>query len=113
MQEAVLGFMISSMHEHFTGVSVGNRPMKVADGYFTLRVPEMSDAVWGAGSASHGPQRSSSRSTLCHRAGAPRSIALNWKSWSEPGRAGKRARKSGTGCASWIISARPCCPSAR
>jgi crotonobetainyl-CoA:carnitine CoA-transferase CaiB-like acyl-CoA transferase len=46
MQEAVLGFMTSSMHEHFTGNQVGNRPMKVADGYFTLRVPEMSDSVW-------------------------------------------------------------------
>jgi len=46
MQEAVLGFMTSSLHEHFTGNSVGNRPMKVADGYFTLRVPEMSDTVW-------------------------------------------------------------------
>ena len=46
MQEAVLGFMTSSLHEHFTGNSVGNRPMKVADGYFTLRVPEMSEAVW-------------------------------------------------------------------
>lgn len=46
MQEAVLGFMTSSMHEYFTGVGVGNRPMKVADGYFTLRVPEMNDSVW-------------------------------------------------------------------
>ena len=46
MQEAVLGFMTSSMHEYFTGIMVGNRPMKVADGYFTLRVPEMSDSVW-------------------------------------------------------------------
>ena len=46
MQEAVLGFMTSSLHEHFTGNSVGNRPMKVADGHFTLRVPEMSDTVW-------------------------------------------------------------------
>jgi crotonobetainyl-CoA:carnitine CoA-transferase CaiB-like acyl-CoA transferase len=46
MQEAVLGFMTSSMHEHFTGNRVGNRPMKVADGYFTLRVPDMSDSVW-------------------------------------------------------------------
>jgi crotonobetainyl-CoA:carnitine CoA-transferase CaiB-like acyl-CoA transferase len=46
MQEAVLGFMTSSMHEYFTGVQVGNRPMKVADGYFTLRVPEMNDFVW-------------------------------------------------------------------
>jgi crotonobetainyl-CoA:carnitine CoA-transferase CaiB-like acyl-CoA transferase len=46
MQEAVLGFMTSSLHEHFTGNSVGNRPMQVADGYFTLRVPEMNDVVW-------------------------------------------------------------------
>ena len=46
MQEAVLAFMTSSMHEHFTGNTVGNRPMKVADGYFTLRVPDMSDSVW-------------------------------------------------------------------
>jgi crotonobetainyl-CoA:carnitine CoA-transferase CaiB-like acyl-CoA transferase len=46
MQEAVLGFMISSMHEYFTGNNVGNYPIKVADGYFTLRIPDMSDAVW-------------------------------------------------------------------
>ena len=46
MQEAVLGFMTSSMHEHFTGNRVGNSPMKVADGYFTLRVPDMNDEVW-------------------------------------------------------------------
>ena len=46
MQEAVLGFMISSMHEYFTGINVGNSPIAVADGYFTLRIPEISDAVW-------------------------------------------------------------------
>jgi crotonobetainyl-CoA:carnitine CoA-transferase CaiB-like acyl-CoA transferase len=46
MQEAVLGFMISSLHEYFTGNNVGNWPIKVADGYFTLRIPDMSDAVW-------------------------------------------------------------------
>lgn len=46
MQEAVLGFMISSMHEYFTGNNVGNYPIPVADGYFTLRIPDMSDAVW-------------------------------------------------------------------
>ena len=46
MQEAVIGFMISSMHEFFTGNDVGNWPIQVADGHFTLRVPEMSDAVW-------------------------------------------------------------------
>ncbi|HWP59995.1 MAG TPA: CoA transferase [Candidatus Acidoferrales bacterium] len=46
MQEAVLGFMISSIHEYFTGVNVGNWPTQVADGYFTLRIPDMSDRVW-------------------------------------------------------------------
>jgi crotonobetainyl-CoA:carnitine CoA-transferase CaiB-like acyl-CoA transferase len=46
MQEAVLGFMISSMHEYFTGIDVGNLPVPVADGFFTLRIPEISDQVW-------------------------------------------------------------------
>src|SRR5262245_30762921 len=46
MQEALLGFMISSMHECFTGINVGNWPIAVADGYFTLRVPEIDDRVW-------------------------------------------------------------------
>lgn len=46
MQEAVLGFMISSLHEYFTGMDVGNWPVQVADGYFTLRIPDMSDGVW-------------------------------------------------------------------
>jgi crotonobetainyl-CoA:carnitine CoA-transferase CaiB-like acyl-CoA transferase len=46
MQEAVLGFMISSMHEYFTGIDVGNQPIPVADGFFTLRVPDISDQVW-------------------------------------------------------------------
>ena len=46
MQEAVLGFMISSLHEFFTGNDVGNWPTEVADGHFTLRIPDMRDAVW-------------------------------------------------------------------
>jgi len=46
MQEAVLGFMVSSMHEHFTGNGVGTSPIKVADGYFTLRLPHVDDATW-------------------------------------------------------------------
>lgn len=46
MQEAVLGFMVSAMHEHFTGNGVGNIPMRVADGYFTLRIPRVDDATW-------------------------------------------------------------------
>src|SRR5262249_15111313 len=37
---------ISSMHEYFTGIDVGNLPVPVADGFFTLRVPEISDQVW-------------------------------------------------------------------
>ena len=46
MQEAVLGFMVSSLHQHFTGNKVGTRPMQVADGYFTLRSAEVSDEDW-------------------------------------------------------------------
>lgn len=47
MQEAVLGFMVSSMHEHFTGINVGTSPVQVTDGYFTLRSPQVDDATWG------------------------------------------------------------------
>jgi crotonobetainyl-CoA:carnitine CoA-transferase CaiB-like acyl-CoA transferase len=47
MQEAVLGFMISSLHEYFTGNKVGGQPTRVADGYFTMRLPEISDGEWG------------------------------------------------------------------
>ena len=46
MQEAVLGFMTTRLFEHFDGTSVGADPVKVADGHFTLRVPEMNDAKW-------------------------------------------------------------------
>ncbi len=43
MQEAFLGFMVSSMHEYFTGNMVGVAPAQVADGYFS---PDISDAAW-------------------------------------------------------------------
>jgi crotonobetainyl-CoA:carnitine CoA-transferase CaiB-like acyl-CoA transferase len=46
MQEAVLGFMVSSFHQYFTGNRVGTRPIQVADGYFTLRSPQLDDAEW-------------------------------------------------------------------
>ncbi len=46
MQEAVLGFMVSRFHEHFTGNKVGFTPIPVADGYFTLRTPEVTDKTW-------------------------------------------------------------------
>jgi crotonobetainyl-CoA:carnitine CoA-transferase CaiB-like acyl-CoA transferase len=46
MQEAVLGFMTTRFHEHYTGNKVGAAPVKVGDGWFTLRVPEMSQGKW-------------------------------------------------------------------
>jgi crotonobetainyl-CoA:carnitine CoA-transferase CaiB-like acyl-CoA transferase len=46
MQEALLGFMISEFHEHFSGIEVGNYPIPVADGYFTLRIPDVGDSGW-------------------------------------------------------------------
>jgi crotonobetainyl-CoA:carnitine CoA-transferase CaiB-like acyl-CoA transferase len=46
MQEALLGFMISEFHEHFIGIEIGNKPVPVADGYFTLRIPDLSDPGW-------------------------------------------------------------------
>jgi crotonobetainyl-CoA:carnitine CoA-transferase CaiB-like acyl-CoA transferase len=46
MQEALLGFMISEFHEHFIGIEIGNKPVPVADGYFTLRIPDLNDSGW-------------------------------------------------------------------
>ena len=46
MQEALLGFMISEFHEHFIGIEIGNKPVPAADGYFTLRIPDLTDAGW-------------------------------------------------------------------
>ena len=46
MQEALLGFMISEFHEHFIGIEIGNKPVPAADGYFTLRIPDLSDSGW-------------------------------------------------------------------
>jgi crotonobetainyl-CoA:carnitine CoA-transferase CaiB-like acyl-CoA transferase len=46
MQEALMGFMISEFHEHFVGIEVGNSPIPAADGYFTLRIPDLSDSGW-------------------------------------------------------------------
>ena len=46
LQEALLGFMISEFHEHFVGIEIGNRPVPASDGYFTLRIPDLSDSGW-------------------------------------------------------------------
>ena len=43
MQEALMGFMISEWHEQFTGIEIGNKPVPAADGFFTLRLPDLSD----------------------------------------------------------------------
>jgi crotonobetainyl-CoA:carnitine CoA-transferase CaiB-like acyl-CoA transferase len=86
MQEAVLGFMTSSMHEHFTGNRVGNSPMKVADGYFTLRVPDMNDSVWalaarliGGNDLLQDPRFASAAARRQHRAELEE-IVKNWAS---------------------------------
>jgi crotonobetainyl-CoA:carnitine CoA-transferase CaiB-like acyl-CoA transferase len=48
MQESMLGFMVSTFHELFTGNKVGGAdpPMKVADGYYTVRNPDLDDRSW-------------------------------------------------------------------
>lgn len=46
MQEALLGFMVSSLHTHFTGNKVGEDAARVADGYYSLRIPDLNDAAW-------------------------------------------------------------------
>jgi len=46
MQEALMGFMISEWHEHFIGIEIGNKPVPAADGYFTLRIPDLTDRSW-------------------------------------------------------------------
>ncbi len=46
MQEAAMGFLTSTYHEYFTGNKIGSLPTKVSDGYFTLRLPEITDSNW-------------------------------------------------------------------
>ena len=46
MQEALIGFMNSTLHEHFTGNKVGGGYLKVADGYFNLRTRNLTDEQW-------------------------------------------------------------------
>ena len=46
MQEALIGFMNSTLHEHFTGNKVGGGYLKVADGYFNLKTRDLTDEQW-------------------------------------------------------------------
>ena len=112
MQEAVLGFMISSMHEYFTGIDVGNQPIPVADGFFTLRVPDISDQVWsklahlmGRDDLVQDPRFVTAAARRQHQTELEELI----KAWA----GGKPARNCGTACATWITLARLSCRLAR
>lgn len=46
MQEALLGFMVSTLHTHFEGNPVGSRYFECADGYVSFHLPDWTDELW-------------------------------------------------------------------
>lgn len=46
MQEALLGFMVGTLHTLFEGNPVGSRYFECADGYVSFHLPDMSDEFW-------------------------------------------------------------------
>ena len=46
MQEAMLGFMVSTLHTLFEGQPVGGRYFECADGYVSFHLPDMRDELW-------------------------------------------------------------------
>ena len=46
MHEAILGFMVSSLHMHFENQEVGPAPKPCNDGYYYFHVPDMNDEAW-------------------------------------------------------------------
>lgn len=46
MQEALLGFMVSTLHTLFEGNPVGSRYFECADGHVSFHLPDMSDEMW-------------------------------------------------------------------
>jgi crotonobetainyl-CoA:carnitine CoA-transferase CaiB-like acyl-CoA transferase len=46
MHEAILGFMVSSLHSHFENQEVGPAPKPCNDGYYYFHVPDMTDEAW-------------------------------------------------------------------
>src|SRR5262245_25352570 len=46
MHEAILGFMVSSLHMHFENQEVGPAPKPCNDGYYYFHVPDMTDEAW-------------------------------------------------------------------
>jgi crotonobetainyl-CoA:carnitine CoA-transferase CaiB-like acyl-CoA transferase len=47
MQEALMGFMVSSLHTLFEGQKVGQPPKECADGHYTFHLPDVTDELWG------------------------------------------------------------------
>ena len=46
MQEAVLGFLVSTFHTFFEGIRVGQPPKEAADGHYAFHLPDLSDELW-------------------------------------------------------------------
>ena len=46
MQEAMLGFMVSTLHTLFEGQPVGGRYFACADGHVSFHLPDMPDELW-------------------------------------------------------------------
>ncbi len=46
MQEALLGFMVSTLHTLFEGMPVGNRYFQCADGWMSFHMPDITDELW-------------------------------------------------------------------
>lgn len=46
MQEAMLGFMVSTLHTLFEGQPVGGRYFACADGHVSFHLPDMADTLW-------------------------------------------------------------------
>jgi len=46
MQEALLGFMVSSMHTHFEKQAIGGVPKQCADGYMAFHLPDITNELW-------------------------------------------------------------------
>ncbi len=54
MQEAQIGFMVSSIHEHFEGTEVGRPTKPCKDGYYAFHLPDITDDQWVKLTASMG-----------------------------------------------------------
>ncbi len=46
MQEALMGFMVSSFHTLFEDRKVGNPPKECADGHYAFHLPDVTDELW-------------------------------------------------------------------